>query len=309
MVIGESISFIVPEGVVKKRADKILATHFTDFSRSHIQHSFDAGLVKINGSPISKKTLVSVGDKIEIAFIKLHSTDVHPVKIPLVIVYEDKDIIVINKVPGIVVHPGKGTGDNTMVHALLYHTKRKLSLLAGKERPGVVHRLDKETSGLILFAKSDKAYLELINAFSERQVKKEYLALVTGGFELESGSIKDPIGRHSSNRVKMAVNPKGREAHTDWAVEQRFGTICTLLRCWLQTGRTHQIRVHLSFIRHPIFGDSTYGYHFRKEHITKPPRVLLHAETLFFKHPVTGKSLNFTVPLPEDFKSYLNNFQ
>jgi len=301
MVEGESIVFIVPEGAENERADKVLASHFTDFSRTQIQKSFDTDRVKLNGEVISRKVRVSSGDKLEITFLHPKETPLHPVDISLDVLYEDEDIIAVNKIPGMVVHPGKGTGEDTMVHALLHHTKGNLAQIAGTNRPGIVHRLDKETSGAILFAKSDKAYLHLINAFSNRTVKKEYLAIVSGIPHLESGSIKEPIKRHPVNPTKMVVSSKGRDAHTDWVLEKELRS-CALLRCYLHTGRTHQIRVHLSHIKHPILGDSTYGYRFRKEHIQKPERILLHAEIISFTHPTSGELITLKAPIPEDFK-------
>lgn len=295
------VSFIVPEGVVRERADKVLASHFKDFSRAQIQRTFEEGGVTRVEKILDKKANLNEGDVLGIVFVKPKISVLRPVDIPLEILYEDKDILVINKTVGMIVHPGSGTGENTLVHALLHYTEGKLSLAGGKERPGVVHRLDKETTGVILFAKTDKAYLKLIKMFEERKVHKEYLAYVAGVPHLQSGSIKTSIGRDPRVRVRMAVVPTGRPAHTDWVLEKKFSS-CALLRCYLLTGRTHQIRVHLSSINHPILGDSAYGYRFNKSHPIEPERVMLHAERISFEHPITGEEMLISAPLPEDFK-------
>lgn len=299
------ISFIVPKGIVHERADKLLALHFTQYSRVQIQRTFEEGNVSRDGKVIDKKTPLSEGEDIKIVFLEPKPTEINPVEIPLEILYEDNDILAINKTIGMIVHPGSGTGEDTLVHALLHHTKGKLSLAGGAERPGVVHRLDKETTGVILFAKTDEAYFKLIKMFAERKIHKEYLALVAGVPQLKSGSIKKPIGRDTRIRVKMCVTDKGRPAHTDWVLEKTF-SYTALLRCYLLTGRTHQIRVHLSSINHPILGDITYGYRFKKGEKIQVSRVMLHAERISFVHPITNKPMEIVAPLPEDFKDYMN---
>lgn len=298
------VVFVVPEGVTRERADKVLAMHFTDFSRAQIQRTLEVGGVRKKGEVIGKNTSVSEGDVLEVSFLQHKPTKLIGVDIPLDILYEDEDILVINKGAGMVVHPGSGTGEDTLVHALLHHTNGNLSLAGGEGRPGVVHRLDKETTGVILFAKTDKAYFELIRMFSGREVDKQYVALVSGVPSLKSGTIKEAIGRHPVNRTRMAVIRQGRPAHTNWVLEESFER-CALLRCYLLTGRTHQLRVHLSHIKHPILGDKAYGYTFKKDHIKEPPRVMLHAERIAFNHPITGKPMVFKAPIPEDFKAQL----
>lgn len=298
------VVFTVPEGFIRERADKVLAMHFTDFSRAQIQRTLEVGGVRKKGEVIGKNTSVSEGDVLEVSFLQHKPTKLIGVDIPLEILYEDEDILVINKSAGMVVHPGSGTGEDTLVHALLHHTGGKLSLAGGEGRPGVVHRLDKETTGVILFAKTDKAYFELIRMFSEREIDKQYVALVSGVPTLRSGSIKEAIGRHPVNRTRMAVIRQGRPAHTNWVLEEAFAR-CALLRCFLLTGRTHQLRVHLSHIKHPILGDKAYGYAFKKDHVVEPPRVMLHAERIEFKHPITGKSMVFSATIPDDFKEQL----
>ncbi|GAB4271074.1 MAG: RluA family pseudouridine synthase [Opitutales bacterium] len=299
----EFTEFIVPAGVSQMRADKVLAHHFEDVSRGQIQLAFDDGGVLLSGEPINKKHKVSTGDCLSIRFPSPKDSTVRAVEMPLEIVHEDDDIIVVNKASGQVVHPGSGTGEDTLVHALLFHTNGGLSTAAGSLRPGVVHRLDKETSGLIVFAKTDPAFFRLTQQFAERSVKKEYLALVHGVPLVKSGSLIDPIGRHPTVRVKMAVLDRGKPARTDWALEERFDNYA-LLRCWIFTGRTHQIRVHLSNIHHPIVGDTTYG-HGAKGDAPFARRVLLHADRLVFTHPVTGVEMKFHAKMPDDFKDTL----
>jgi len=292
----------VPEGVERVRADKLLAKQFTNLSRGQLQNVFDDGGILLDGEPISKKQKLSEGQMLVIELPEIKVPTLTAVDLPVTVIFEDDDIIVLNKESGQIVHPGRGTGENTLVHRLLHHTDGNLSTAAGDMRSGVVHRLDKDTSGIIVFAKTDVAYLALVKAFSEREVQKEYLALVQGVPRLQSGRQEEPIGRHPTIRVKMAVRSDGKPAHTDWQIEENFGSTCALLRCWLYTGRTHQIRVHLAHTGHPILGDSQYSY---RPRLGEPlaPRVFLHANKLAFKHPVTGEPMAFEVPVPEDFEA------
>lgn len=288
------------------RADKVLALYLTEFSRAQIQEVFEKEKILIDQKPIKKSYEVQLGDEIQIELPEAKAIAVEPVDLPVEVIYEDEDIVVVNKEAGVVVHPGAGTGSDTLVHRLLYYTQGKLSSMGGELRPGVVHRLDKETSGAIVFAKTNRAYLGLIKAFSNREVDKEYLALVAGGPMLEGGSIREPIDRHPKHRTKMCVREGGRPARTDWKVERRFKD-ASLIRCWLYTGRTHQIRVHLSYcLKCPLIGDVTYGYRLRGNEPLKPERIYLHAEKLGFKHPVTGKALVFEIPLPDDFRRQIS---
>jgi 23S rRNA pseudouridine1911/1915/1917 synthase len=203
-----------------------------------------------------------------------------------------------------VVHPGAGTAENTLVHALLAHCAGELSGIGGVERPGIVHRLDRETSGAMLVAKTDKAHRGLAEQFAARSVRKEYLALVAGAPALLSGSIRKRIGRNPRQRHKMSVvepEQRGRDAHTDWQVVERFGDRAALVRCTIHTGRTHQIRVHLKAAGHGLIGDVTYGWKADPRLPRQPGRVMLHAEHLVVTHPVTGRMLDLRAPLPEDF--------
>lgn len=286
-----------------ERADKALMRHFADISRSRLQEAFANEKVLLDGKPIVKSHRVEAGDVLTVELAELPLAEVAAVEGDLTVIFEDEDVLVLNKGPGLVMHPGGGTGDDTLVHIALHHTKGKLSMLGGARRPGIVHRLDKDTTGAVVLAKSDRAYLSLIKQFAERDVAKEYLALVQGVPKLRSGSIREPIGRNPVVRVKMAVVPgtRGKPAHTDWAVEEIFGKRAALVRCWLHTGRTHQIRVHLAYSDHILLGDRTYGWKPVGGAGGEAKRVMLHAAVLAFTHPADGRPLEFKVPLPEDF--------
>lgn len=295
-------TFEVDEESIGLRADKFLAQSLEGVSRMHVQEAFQQGQVFCEGAPVEKSYRVELGDVLEISLTPRAETAVTPKPMHLEIVFEDEHIIVLNKAPGQIVHPGSGNEPETLVHGLLHHTGGKLSLAGGEKRPGVVHRLDKETSGLIIFAKTDKAYFELIRAFAEREVQKIYTAIVDKVPRLLSGRVQAPIGRHPTHRTRMAVVEDGREACTDWEIAERFKDYARLT-LWLHTGRTHQIRVHLSHIGHIIVGDRAYGWRPRP---TTPPadRVFLHAFSLTFKHPVHGGELKFSTPIPQDMLDF-----
>ena len=304
--------YTVPAGVRRIRADKALAVGFPDHSRVALQRSFDAGLVLIAGKPIKRDHAVTGGDELTFSMPDVVPSELKAVDIPLDVLYEDKHLLAINKAAGMIVHPGAGTGEDTLVHALLSHCEGELSGVGGVERPGIVHRLDRETSGVMLVAKSDKAHRGLAEQFSERSLQKEYLALVTGAPALLSGSIKKPIGRNPNHRHKMAVVESelgGRDAHTDWEVVEKFGKVAALMRCLIHTGRTHQIRVHMKALGHIVLGDEIYGWKPDSRLKKQPPRVMLHAEHLIVTHPVTGKPLDLRAPLPADFKAQLTQLR
>ncbi len=303
-----SFSYIVPFGVRRARADKLLASAFPDHSRVALQRSFDAGLVLLAGKPIKRDQSVSTDDVVEFSIPDVKPSELKAVDIPLDILFEDKHLLALNKAAGMIVHPGAGTGEDTLVHALLSHCAGELSGIGGVERPGIVHRLDRETSGVMLVAKTDAAHRGLSEQFSERSLQKEYVALVAGGPDLLSGSIKKPIGRNPNHRHKMAVvedGPGGRDAHTDWEVIEKFGKIATLVRCLIHTGRTHQIRVHMKALGHILLGDVVYGWKPDPRLSKQPNRVMLHAEHLVVTHPITGKKLDLRAPLPKDFKAMI----
>lgn len=300
---------IIKPGTPKERIDVFLSRE-TGLSRSQIDKLIRSGRVKLNRENAKAGYRVKADDRIILSVPPAKEIAARPENIPLDIVYEDKDIIVINKPPGIVVHPGAGNTEGTLVNAVLHHA-RDLSGIGGRIRPGVVHRLDKDTSGLIVFAKNDASHLDLSRQIKNREVKKTYLALVHGEIKDDSGAIDAPIGRNPVHRKKMAVIRSGslkrREALTYYKVLERYKGY-TLVELDLKTGRTHQIRVHLSHIGHPVVGDRTYSK--KKEGGASRPclpagRQLLHASGLSFHHPITGKYLEFRSDMPEDMKQVL----
>ena len=304
-------SFVVPDGVSPDRADKILAASFPEVSRSAIRRAIDDHKVRwANGDFLEAKNKLSPGDKLLVDLAPKAAKALEPANIPLEIIFEDHSLLVLNKHAGMVVHPGDGTGGDTLVHALLHHCgENGLSSVGAPDRAGIVHRLDKETSGVILVAKSDSAHHALFSQFAERKTSKEYLALSSGIPRDSSGSVTLPIGRHPKVRVKMAVAEHGKPAHTDWQVVESFGTNASLVRCNIHTGRTHQIRVHLSSIGHPVIGDETYGYKHSKSNLPAVSRILLHAHRLGFTHPECGRAMSFEAPLPKDFSDYLSKLR
>ncbi|WP_191364088.1 RluA family pseudouridine synthase [Limosilactobacillus oris] len=284
------------------RIDKVLAHQFNQFSRSHLQKWIEDGNVRVNGQPVKPKYKLAVGDQVVIEPEAPQKVDLTPEKIPLDIVYEDDDVIVVNKPQGMVVHPAPGHPNHTLVNALLYHSP--LSTINGEFRPGIVHRIDKDTSGLLMVAKNDLAHRSLAAQLKAKTNQREYVALVHGVIKQDAGTINAPIGRSKKDRKKQAVVSDGRHAVTHFKVLHRFRHY-TLVSCRLETGRTHQIRVHMKSIGHPLAGDPLYGP--RK---TLPGRgQYLHARLLGFKHPRTGKELVFTAPLPEYFQQMLDKLK
>lgn len=303
-----SVRYEVQPSARPTRADKVLASAFPEYSRSALQRAFDAGLVRANEIVIARDHVLNAGDRIEFHLPKIKPTELTPAQIPLEILYEDKHLLALNKASGMVVHPGAATGGDTLVHALLAHCAGSLSGIGGVERPGIVHRLDRETSGVMLVAKNDPAHRGLSAQFSERTLQKEYVALVHGRPDLLSGIIERPIGRNPNHRHKMAIveeSKGGKHARTDWEVVETYGTIATLVRCLIHTGRTHQIRVHMKALGHAILGDRVYGWKPHSQFDAKPERVMLHAEHLVVVHPVTGKSLDLRAPLPKDMRNLI----
>ncbi|GFZ27012.1 RluA family pseudouridine synthase [Lactobacillus corticis] len=281
------------------RIDKYLANELPDLSRSRIKELIKSGAVKVNGQTTKVSYQVEAGDKImlevpPVAPLKLEAED-----IPLDIVYEDHDVIVVNKPQGMVVHPAAGHPNHTLVNALLYHTK---DLAASPEgfRPGIVHRIDKDTSGLLMIAKNAKARESLEAQLAAKTNERLYLAIVHGNFSEQAGVIDAPIGRDHGDRKKMAVVENGKKAITHFKVLQQFKNY-SLVQCRLETGRTHQIRVHMAYIGHPVAGDPLYG----PKKTLKGQGQFLHAATLGFKQPTTGKDLQFSVPAPENFQAAL----
>jgi 23S rRNA pseudouridine1911/1915/1917 synthase len=309
MAVGiVSMLYTLPAGIRQLRADKALALSHPEHSRVAFHRAFDAGLVRLRGKPISRDASVTGGDTLEFSFPDAKPAELRAVDIPLDVIFEDKHLLAVNKTSGMIVHPGAGTGEDTLVHALLAHCAGGLSGIGGVERPGIVHRLDRETSGIILVAKTDAAHRGLSEQFSERALQKEYLALVAGAPALMSGSIRKAIGRNTSHRHKMAVveaEEGGKDAHTDWEIVERFGLLATLIRCTIHTGRTHQIRVHMKSLGHIVMGDAVYGWKPDPRLKHQPERVMLHAEHLIFQHPVTRKTLDLRAPMPADMEAML----
>lgn len=304
---ASEFSIEIPQEHDRLRADKAVHAAHGEISRSQIQRLFEKGLVWREEQALAKSDRVYAGDIISYSIPPPQPLDLRPIPIPLDVLYEDEHMIAINKRPGMVVHPGAGTGEDTLVHALLHHCSGQLSGIGGVERPGIVHRLDKETSGVIVAAKSDAAFAGLSKAFSERQVDKIYLALASGAPKLPGGRIEAPIGRHSVHRQRMTVRDDGRIAISDWEVASRFDNSATLFKVRIHTGRTHQIRVHLSHLGWPIAGDATYGWRDRDWPLPQPPpRILLHAWQLSLKHPVTHAPLELEATLPDDFAQVLD---
>ena len=287
----------MPKKHPRMRIDRHLVTALPELSRSRIQQLIRSGSVRLNGAITRPHQLVRTGDQIELTNPPPEKIETRPEAIPLEILFEDDDLIVINKPAGMTVHPGAGHHEHTLVNALLHHCST-LSGIGGKERPGIVHRLDKETSGCLVAAKNDIAHRELSKQFATRTVEKIYLALVAGKLRKQTGVIEEKIGRHPVQRKRMSVSsPRGREARTEYRV-LRLNEQASLIECRLHSGRTHQIRVHLHHLGHPVLGDKIYGLRFAKNF----PRQMLHAWKLGFRHPRTGEWKNFEAPLPDDFE-------
>ncbi len=283
------------------RLDKYIADNAEDISRSFAAKLCEDGRVSVNGKTADKKLKLKGGELIELDVPEPQTVEVKPEDIPLDIVYEDDDVIVINKPQGMCVHPAPGNEDGTLVNALMYHCGESLSAINGVIRPGIVHRIDKETSGLLVAAKNNEAHLNLSAQLKERKALRKYNALVNGNIKEDSGTINKPIARHPQDRKKMAVVYGGREAVTHFNVLERYGRY-TLVECILETGRTHQIRVHMASIGHSIVGDKVYGI--KKERFSLQGQ-LLHARTIGFVHPRTGELMEFTSELPEHFENVL----
>lgn len=288
--------FVVPREDARMRVDLFLVKSLPEFSRSRIQQLIRTGCVRVGGATTRPHQSVRSGDEIELTAPPPEKIQTAPEAIPLNILYEDDDLVVINKAPGMTVHPGAGHREHTLVNALLHHCST-LSGIGGKERPGIVHRLDKETSGCLVVAKNDVAHRELSKQFTARTVEKIYLALVAGKLKKQAGVIENKIGRHPVHRQRMSVSSsRGRTAKTEYHV-LRSSEEASLVECKLHSGRTHQIRVHLHHLGNPVLGDKIYGPRFAKNF----PRQMLHAWKLGFHHPRTGEWKSFEAQLPADF--------
>lgn len=289
-----------------KRIDQFLARRDLEISRSQVQKLITGGNVTINGKPALKANFrVKAGDRINILIPEPRKLEIRPEPIPLSVIYEDRDLIVVNKPKGMVVHPAAGHYSGTLVNALLYHC-RDLSGINGVLRPGIVHRLDKDTSGILVAAKNDFTHLSLACQIKAREMKREYIAVVHGKISARDGTIDIPIGRHPVHRKKMAVlaEGKGKRAVTHYKVIKYYGDY-TLVLAALETGRTHQIRVHMAYIGHPVVGDQQYGYRTRDKQFLKGQ--LLHALSVGFVHPRRGKYVEFYAEPPEEFCEFLGD--
>lgn len=287
-----------------ERLDKFIADN-SDISRSYAAKLCEDGLVMCGGKQLAKKYKITGGEEIEIDVPEPEELSIEPEDIPLDIVYEDSDVIVVNKPQGLCVHPAPGNENGTLVNGLVYHCGGELSAINGVIRPGIVHRIDKDTSGLLIVAKNNEAHLKLSEQLKERKAMRKYVALVNGNIKEEGGTINKPIARNPVDRKKMAVVQGGREAITHFNVLERFGQY-TLVECILETGRTHQIRVHMASIGHSIVGDPLYGI--KKEKFNLQGQ-LLHAKTIGFVHPTTGEMMEFSSEIPEHFQNILEKLR
>jgi 23S rRNA pseudouridine1911/1915/1917 synthase len=309
----EHFQFTITSFEAGRRLDTLLPEKKADFSRSQVQKAIREGLVRVNGKAAKPSLLVAAGDSVEIDFPEPVPLEAAPQDIPLTVLFEDDWVIVIDKPAGMVVHPACGNYTGTLVNALLHHCTN-LSGIGGVIRPGIVHRLDKGTSGVLVAAKSDKAHHSLSAQFKDHTVSRKYHALVFGAMPQDCGSIESAIGRHVSDRKKMSIHTRsGRTAITHWQVLETFSGL-SLVQAQLETGRTHQVRVHLSSINHPVVGDDLYGGDKKIKQLTAKrvldlvrsvKRPLLHAFHLTFRHPATGADMAFEASMPEDFSSIL----
>ena len=304
---GYSISFTVTQENAGQRIDRAAAENFPDFTRSHIQKMIDSGVVTVNGKVVSKSFKPKADDEVIVYVEPLQDCATEPENIPLDIRYEDDYLLVVNKPKGMVVHPAPGNYSGTLVNALLYYCKDSLSGINGVMRPGIVHRIDKDTSGLLLVAKNDIAHVSLAQQIKEHSLTREYVAVVYGKLKEPEGTICAPIGRNPKDRKKMAVvYEHSKPATTHYYTVEEFDRF-TMVRCRLETGRTHQIRVHMSYIGHPLAGDIVYGP--QKNAIEYLHGQCLHARLLGFTHPVTGERITISSELPDYFEDFLRRMR
>ena len=289
-----------------ERLDAFLSRSAEGLSRSAAQKLIADGNVRLNGSPARKNDRLRVGDSVELTIPEPREVDIAPKQMPLDIVYEDEDVAVINKPKGLVVHPAAGHQDDTLVNGLLYAMGDSRSGINGELRPGIVHRIDKDTSGLLAIAKNDLAHTVLASQLKDHSMARTYEAVVCGSFKEDRGTVDAPIGRHPTDRKKMCVTQRNsKNAVTHWEVVERFRGY-THIRCRLETGRTHQIRVHMAYIGHPILGDTVYGH--KKPELGQDSQCL-HAGALCFRHPRDGRPVMVFAPLPDYFQSVLDKLR
>ena len=302
----EILEFLVDGSENGIRIDRYLSEKNAELSRSYLQKLLKEQGITVNGREVKANYKVQAGDEIRISLPDLSEPDILPEDIPLDILYEDEDVMVVNKPKGMVVHPSAGHTSGTLVNAILFHCQGNLSGINGVMRPGIVHRIDKDTTGALLICKNDVAHRDLAEQLKEHSIKRRYRAIVSGNLKDDEGTVEGPIGRHPVDRKKMAINYKnGKEAITHYKVLERFGN-ATYIECRLETGRTHQIRVHMTSIGHPLLGDEVYGSGKNPYHLQGQA---LHAMVLGFVHPRTGEYLEFTAPLPEYFTNLLEKLR
>ena len=302
----ERYIFTIEEESRGTRIDRVLSLLLPETSRNYLQKLIEKGNVIVDGTPCrSKKFKVDTGQNVEIFLPEPEELSVEPEDIPLTIVYEDDDLLVVDKPKGMVVHPAVGNTSGTLVNAVMYHCEDRLSSINGVIRPGIVHRIDKDTSGLLMIAKNNMAHESLSKQLAEHTITRRYVSLVYHNFADDSGTIDAPIGRDPKNRLRMAVVSGGKKAITHWHVLERFGRY-TLIEAKLETGRTHQIRVHMSYVNHPLVGDLVYGP--KKQSLTEEGQML-HAKILGFSHPRTGEYMEFESPLTDEFCSLLERIR
>lgn len=304
--MDELVFKITEEENIGVRIDKYLSNIIEGKSRSFIQGLIDSGAILVNNKEIKSNYKLRNHDEIIVSMPEPIELDVEPEDIDLNIVYEDEDVIVLNKPQGVVVHPAPGNYSGTLVNGLLYHCK-DLSGINGVIRPGIVHRIDKDTSGILVIAKNDDAHNHLAKQFKNHSIKREYYALVEGKFSKIEGTVDKPIGRNKKDRLKMAIMEDGKRAVTHYNVLEQYNNGTALVKCTLETGRTHQIRVHLSHLGHPIYGDFIYGDGDNELHLIK--RQALHAYGLNFISPRSGKELSLRADLPYDFKELIEKLK
>lgn len=299
--MADNYTFVVKNAGV--RIDRFLTDNIPEITRSAVQKIIDEANVTVNGEVVPKNYKCRVGDNVDVTVPDAKPLEAVGQNIPIDIVYEDEHLLVVNKPKGMVVHPANGNPDGTLVNALLYHCGDSLSGINGVIRPGIVHRIDKDTSGLLIVAKSDKAHIGLAQQIKDHSFSRAYEAVVYGNIKEDSGTVCQPIGRDTKDRKRMAVTMKNsKPATTHYEVIKRYGDF-THVRCVLETGRTHQIRVHMAYLGHPVAGDAVYG---PRKVITRLNGQCLHAKHIGFVHPVTNEYLEFESALPEYFTSFLN---
>lgn len=303
----EEIKFIAEDADEGLRLDKCIAVNYPEVSRSYVQKLIESGGAWINGNTGRCKDVVRIGDEIKVLIPDPEGLSVEAEELPLDIIYEDDDVIVVNKPKGMVVHPAAGHYTGTLVNGLLYHCKGALSGINGILRPGIVHRIDKDTTGILVVCKNDVAHRNLAEQFKEHTITRRYNALVYGSFKLPEGRIETFITRNPAERMKMMVNPdRGKVAITNYKVIEQFGSRYTHIECKLETGRTHQIRVHMSYKGHPLLGDTVYGH---KKDPFQIEGQALHAGILGFTHPTTGEYMEFSAPLPTYFTELIEKLK